>query len=93
MYRSCEDILEGVKPLLAETNTTLILTDDIHHVGDRYYIRSKAILMNAEGGAIAMAEAYAREQDSKKGMDAAQVTGASSSYSRKYALNGLFCSD
>lgn len=91
-YRSCEDILAAVKPLLTENNCFLLLKDEIVQVGDRYYVRTLAKLVNAEG-VCADATAYAREDDTKKGMDGAQITGAASSYARKYALNGLFCID
>ena len=88
-YRSCEDILEAVKPLLKDL--TLTITDDIYPVGDRYYVKSTAIL--SDGSSEIKAHAFAREAAGKKGMDAAQVTGAASSYARKYALNGLFAID
>jgi hypothetical protein len=88
-YRSCEDILEAVKPLLGKA--TLTLCDDIVLIGDRYYVKATATL--CEDGGIITATAYARESLDKKGMDSAQITGAASSYARKYALNGLFCID
>lgn len=91
-YRSCEDILEAVKPILKKCNCTLLLSDSLVYVGDRYYIKATATLVNAEGKSVST-EAYAREEDTKKGMDASQITGASSSYARKYALNGLLCID
>ena len=91
-YRSCEDILEAVKPILKKCNCTLLLSDSLVYVGDRYYIKATATLINAEGKSIST-EAYAREEETKKGMDASQITGASSSYARKYALNGLLCID
>lgn len=89
-YRSCEDILEAVKPILAEEQCALILKDDIILIGERYYIRAKALLYDENGEIIAENSAYAREEAEKKGMDGSQITGASSSYARKYALNGLF---
>lgn len=89
-YRSCEDILEAVKPILAEEQCALILKDDIVFIGERYYIRAKAVLYDENGEIIAENSAYAREEAEKKGMDGSQITGASSSYARKYALNGLF---
>ena len=92
-YRNCEDILEAVKPLLKEYECYLILEDEIVLIGDRFYIKSIANLFNNDGNLIAKAPAFAREEEQKKGMDAAQLTGATSSYSRKYALNGLFCID
>lgn len=85
-YRSCEDILEGVKPLL--NGLFLSISDEIVPVGDRYYVRATASITDGETTHIATA--MAREEESKKGMDAAQVTGATSSYARKYCLNGLF---
>ena len=91
-YRSCEDILEAVKPILKKNNCTLLLSDSLIYVGDRYYIKATATLVNAEGKSVST-EAYAREEEMKKGMDASQITGASSSYARKYALNGLLCID
>lgn len=91
-YRSCESILEAVKPLLKSENCTLIINDDIVQVGDRYYIKATATLRNSAGES-ASASAFAREEESKKGMDGAQVTGSASSYARKYALNGLFAID
>ncbi|MCI8411966.1 MAG: ERF family protein [Clostridia bacterium] len=97
-YRSCEDILEAVKPLLAKNKATLQLTDKIENLGNRYYIKATAILIDTEdtkNGEIACIEntAYARESEEKKGMDDSQITGTASSYARKYALNGLFCID
>lgn len=89
-YRSCEDILEALKPILAEEQCALILKDDIILIGERYYIRAKALLYDENGEIIAENSAYAREEAEKKGMDGSQITGASSSYARKYALNGLF---
>ena len=89
-YRSCEDILEAVKPILAEEQCALILQDDVVFIGERYYIRSKAVLYDENGEIIAENSAYAREETEKKGMDGSQITGASTSYARKYALNGLF---
>ena len=91
-YRSCEDILEAVKPILKKNNCTLLLSDSLIYVGERYYIKATATLVNAEGKSV-LTEAYAREEETKKGMDASQITGASSSYARKYALNGLLCID
>lgn len=88
-YRSAEDILESVKPLLGEA--TLNISDEIVLVGDRYYIKATASIR--EGEEIAVATAFAREPLERKGMDEAQVTGATSSYARKYALNGLFAID
>ena len=92
-YRSCEDILEALKPLLAQTKTVLTIKDDIEFIGDRYYLRAICTLHDAESGEKIENAAYARETDTKKGMDAAQITGSVSSYARKYALNGLFAID
>ncbi|HCB8024393.1 TPA: ERF family protein [Escherichia coli] len=88
-YRSAEDILEAVKRLLQ--NVTLTLNDEIVLIGERYYVKATATLSDGED-AIAVT-AYAREEENKRGMDASQLTGATSSYARKYALNGLFCID
>ena len=93
-YRSCESILEAVKPLLAETNTLLTISDSIHECGGRVYVQAVATLINAENpDERHFVMALAREDEAKKGMDGSQVTGAASSYARKYALNGLFCID
>ncbi|NLK40071.1 MAG: ERF family protein [Clostridiales bacterium] len=92
-YRSCEDILEGVKPLLQKNKAILILNDELVQIGDRYYIKAVAKLIDIEKGESIEATALARESESKKGMDSSQVTGSTSSYARKYALNGLFCID
>ena len=90
-YRNAEDILEAVKPLLKKNNCHLTITDEIILIGDRYYVRATAEITN--GTDKVTASAMAREEESKKGMDSAQLTGATSSYARKYALNGLFCID
>lgn len=90
-YRSCEDITEAVKPLLTKNKCVLTINDEIMLVGDRYYIKATAILQN--GTETISVSAYAREPNSKKGMDEAQITGSTSSYARKYALNGLFAID
>ena len=92
-YRSCEDIMEALKPVMAKHKTTLIITDEIVFIGDRYYIKAAARLLDIESSDFVESEAYAREEESKKGMDGSQVTGAASSYARKYALNGLFAID
>lgn len=91
-YRSAEDILNGVKPLLRENGCTLTISDDIVPVGDRFYIKATCVLKNS-AGETETTSAFAREEETKKGMDASQVTGAASSYARKYALNGLFAID
>lgn len=90
-YRSCEDILESVKPLLLKNGCSLILSDDVVQIGDRYYIRATAKL--SSGDECISNTAWAREDEQKKGMDGSQITGTASSYARKYALNGLFCID
>lgn len=91
-YRNCEDILEAVKPLCKKYNTALILTDEVVMIGERYYVKARAMLNDLEGEGESMIDvyAYAREEERKSGMDSSQITGASSSYARKYALNGLF---
>ncbi len=92
-YRSCEDILEAIKPLLGEA--TLIISDEMVQLGDRFYVKATATLQMFEDKKVISwsATAFAREALAKKGMDEAQVTGSASSYARKYALNGLFCID
>lgn len=90
-YRSCEDILEGVKPLLKEHNLALLIDDEIVQIGERYYVKATAKI--TDGRECVSATAYAREPDTKKGMDESQITGATSSYARKYALNALLCID
>lgn len=92
-YRSCEDILEACKPLLKEVNASLFLSDEIVQISDRFYVKVTATFMDNEGGEYIKNTAYARESTEVKGMSAPQVTGASSTYARKYALNGLFCID
>lgn len=101
-YRSCEDILEAVKPLLKANNCALTISDELVYIGERYYIKATATLRDAgtviDGTYISTNEcisntAYAREPAEKKGADLSQITGACSSYARKYALNGLFCID
>lgn len=92
-YRSCEDILEGLKPILKEEKALVILDDNIVQIGNRFYVEATATLIDAETGEKVSTKALAREDETKKGMDLAQVTGSVSSYARKYALNGLFCID
>lgn len=92
-YRSAEDILEAVKPLLKKYNCCLTITDEIKQLGDRYYVEATATLCSSDGDRFIAVSAYAREEENKKGMDASQITGSTSSYARKYALNGLFCID
>lgn len=88
-YRSCEDILEAVKPLLGDF--FLVITDEVVNIGDRYYVKATAVLKNEKEEYTTTA--FAREPEIKKGMDESQITGATSSYARKYALNGLFAID
>ena len=90
-YRSCEDIFEALKPLLAEEKVSLLMSDDLLLIGERYYVKATATLTDGEETISNVA--YAREEETKKGMDGSQITGASSSYARKYALNGLFLID
>lgn len=90
-YRSAEDILEAVKPLCHKNNCTLTLSDSLEYIGERYYVKATATL-NSDKGQVSVT-AYAREEETKKGMDGSQITGTASSYARKYALNGLFCID
>lgn len=91
-YRKAEDILESVKPLLAKQKCTLIITDDVVLIGNRIYVKATATIKN-EKGECETTNGWAREEETKKGMDGSQITGASSSYARKYALNGLFAID
>ena len=91
-YRKAEDILEAVKPLLNKQKCTLTITDDIVMVGNRIYVKATATIKN-EKGEFETTTSWAREEETKKGMDGSQITGASSSYARKYALNGLFAID
>ena len=90
-YRSTEDILEALKPILAKQGLTVILKDEVVNIGERYYVKATARL--EQGEEVIETHAYAREAESKKGMDESQITGACSSYARKYALNGLFLID
>lgn len=89
-YRSGEGVLEAVKPLAAAQGTLVLLTDALEQIGDRYYIRATASLVDIETGEQVSVNAWAREQEDKKSYDASQITGASSSYARKYALSALF---
>lgn len=91
-YRKAEDILEAVKPLLTKQKCTLIITDDVVLIGNRIYVKATATIKN-EKGEFETTTGWAREEETKKGMDGSQITGASSSYARKYALNGLFAID
>lgn len=90
-YRSAEDILEALKPLLKAQDCTLKISDELVNIGDRYYIKATAEIN--DGTDKESSTGYAREEETKKGMDGSQITGASSSYARKYALNGLFLID
>ena len=96
-YRSCEDILEAVKLLLAQNGLILTLSDAIELVGSRFYVKATATLADlsecVDHDTCISVTAFAREEETKKGMDGSQITGAASSYARKYALNGLFCID
>lgn len=91
-YRSCEDILEALKPILAENDCHLILKDEVVHIGERYYIRAEAYLYDGDQ-LIGSSTAYAREENEKRGLSAAQLSGSSSSYARKYCLSGLLLCD
>lgn len=88
-YRNCEDILEAAKPHLYSNKATIILSDELVMIGERYYIKATAKFVDCETGEFVENTAYAREEEVKKGMDGSQITGSSSSYARKYALNGL----
>ena len=92
-YRNCEDILEALKPLLKEHKSTIYISDEIVTVLERFYVKATVTFIDAETGEKIINTAYAREEEDKKGMDGSQVTGASSSYARKYALNGMFAID
>ena len=92
-YRSLEDITEAIKPLLDETGATLTISDEIIQIGDRYYVKATATLYDIGSNENISVTAFARESETKKGMDESQITGATSSYARKYALNGLFAID
>lgn len=91
-YRSAEDILEAVKPLLKEHNCALVINDEVLEIGGRIYVKATAMIA-FENQPFASASAFAREAENKKGMDEAQITGSASSYARKYALNGLLAID
>lgn len=92
-YRSAEDICEGVKPVLKEVGATIVLSDTIENVGDRYYVKATATFTDTESGESIQNSAFARESADKKGTDEAQISGAASSYARKYCLNGLLLLD
>ena len=92
-YRSCEDILQAVKPICESKGCVLTITNDLQNIGDRNYVKATATLIELETGEKVESVAHAREEAEKKGMDGSQITGAASSYARKYALAGLFCID
>lgn len=92
-YRSAEDILEALKPLLQQEKAVLLFTDDVVVFGSRFYIKATVSLWDTEANEHVSVSAYARETDERPKMDAAQVTGSASSYARKYALNAMFCID
>ena len=92
-YRNCEDILEALKPILKEVGATIIISDEVIPVNERYYVKATVKFIDTETGEVVEASANAREEDNKKGMDSSQLTGSTSSYARKYALNGLFAID
>ena len=92
-YRSCEDILEALKPILSKNKATIIISDDILFVEGRHYIKATVKFIDTENGETVENSALAREDEIKKGMDSSQITGSVSSYARKYALNGMFAID
>lgn len=92
-YRNCEDIIEAAKPLLKANGLLLVISDELVQVGDRFYVKAVASVIDVTDGKSVEVTAFAREEQEKKGMDGSQVTGASSSYARKYALNGMFAID
>lgn len=92
-YRSLEDIFEGLKPLIKQYECSVTVSDEIQQVGDRIYIKATAKLIDKDNNVVAENTGWARESLTKKGMDDSQVTGATSSYARKYAMNGLFAID
>lgn len=89
-YRSCEDILEAAKPVMNKYGATVLLSDEIEMIGNRWYVKATATFIDVETGESISVTACAREAETKSGMDASQITGSASSYARKYALNGLF---
>lgn len=92
-YRNAEDILEAVKPLLAKVKATITVNDEIVNIANRFYIKATAKIIDIESGEVVETNAYAREPENKKGLDESQITGSTSSYARKYALNGLLLID
>lgn len=92
-YRNCEDILEALKPLLEKNKCGLFISDNLELIGDRYYIKATVTLVDFEDSSKIENHGFAREDENRKGMNSDQLTGATSSYARKYALNGMFCID
>jgi hypothetical protein len=92
-YRNCEDILEAVKPINLKYRALVLLSDEIITISERYYVKATATFVDVVTGENVSVTAFAREEETKKGMDGSQITGTASSYARKYALNGLFCID
>lgn len=92
-YRSCEDILEALKPIFKKEKLAIFISDEMVLMDTRFYVKATVTLVDIETGEKVMNSAFAREEENKKGMDGSQVTGASSSYARKYALNGMFAID
>lgn len=92
-YRNCEAILEALKPILSDVKATIIISDNIENIGNRYYIKSNVKFIDTETGDFIEGSALAREEETKKGVDASQLTGSTSSYARKYALSGMFALD
>ena len=92
-YRNCEDILEALKPILNQVKAVVNISDEVVLIGERYYIKATVKFIDGETGDVIEASAMAREEERKKGMDSSQLTGSTSSYARKYALNGLFAID
>ena len=91
-YRSCEDIMEALKPVLLKHKANMFITDDLIMVGERYYLKA-TVTLTLEDATCYKTSAFAREEETKKGMDASQITGSASSYARKYALNAMFAID
>lgn len=92
-YRSCEDILEALKPILKAYNCAILISDEVLSVENRFYVKATVTLIDADNSEQVHSTALAREPENKKGADESQITGASSSYARKYALNGMFAID
>ena len=92
-YRNCEDILEALKPLLAKVKAAVVITDEIVNIAQRFYVKATVKLINVENDEVIETSAYAREPENKKGLDESQITGSTSSYARKYALNAMFAID